>query len=153
VLDINGYRYARGFPYRDSQRPLQDTLDEAPDRFAIAQSRVVETKNDILADLERQSLRLENQKNHALTVGLANYEEQLIEGNTIKPEPKATHGVVTGILYFKENPSAIVDRTVVYIGDEIHGAKVVNIQRDNVEFEKNGKSWNQKVQETAGELW
>lgn len=153
VLDINGYRYSRQASNRNFDHGLQNTLDKAPDRFAIAQSRVVETKNDILADSERKSLRLEKQKKHALTVGLANYEERLIEENTVKPKPKPTHGVVTGILYFKENPSAIIDGTVVYNGDEIHGVKVVNIRQNNVEFEKNGKGWNQKVQETAEKRW
>lgn len=153
VLDINGYRYGRQAQDRSFDHGLQNTLDKAPDRFVIAQSRVVETKNDILADLERKSLRLEKQKNHALTVGLANYEERLIEGNTIKPKPKPTHGVVTGILYLEENPSAIIDGTVVYKGDEIHDVKVVDIQQNSVEFEKNGKGWNQKVRETAKKRW
>ena len=153
VLNINGYRYGRQAQNRNLNRGLQNTLDKAPGRFAIAQCRLVEKKNDILADLERKSLRLEKQKIYALTVGLANYEERLIKENTIKLKPKPTHGVVTGILYFAEKPSAIIDGTVVYKGDKIHGVKVIDIQQNNVEFEKNGKGWNQKVRETAEKLW
>jgi hypothetical protein len=35
----------------------------------------------------------------------------------------------------------------VYVGDVINGVTVVKIDRDSVEFEKNGDRWEQKVRE------
>lgn len=54
--------------------------------------------------------------------------------------------VVKGILYSPENPSALVFDQIVREGDKILGATVVKINEDSVEFEKDGKKWNQKVQ-------
>ena len=52
---------------------------------------------------------------------------------------------IKGILYSKENPSAIIGTEIVYEGDTVSGAKVVKINENSVEFEMNGKTWTQKV--------
>ncbi len=51
--------------------------------------------------------------------------------NVLMPEP--TPGLVTGIDYSDEKPSAIMAGEVVYEGDMIDGINVVEIHRDNVE--------------------
>ena len=53
---------------------------------------------------------------------------------------------VRGIVYSKDNPSAVVSNEIVHEGDEIAGATVVKIYKDRVEFEMNDKTWIQKVE-------
>ena len=54
--------------------------------------------------------------------------------------------IVKGILYTEAKPAAIIDNEIVYQGDQILGANVLKINKDSVEFEKDGKTWMQKVQ-------
>ena len=65
------------------------------------------------------------------------------------PEP----GVVTGITYAEEEPSAIVGYEIVHEGDTIHGVKIVKIYRDKVEVEKDGERWTQGVREKPNLAW
>jgi hypothetical protein len=60
--------------------------------------------------------------------------------------------IVKGILYSRDEPSAVVSGQVVYEGDEILGATVVKINESSVEFEMNGKKWMQKVQALEEEM-
>jgi hypothetical protein len=62
-------------------------------------------------------------------------------------------GVVVGILYSTENPSALINREVVYEGDTTNDIRVVKIHRTKVEFEKNGKRWTQKVLANPNHSW
>jgi len=55
--------------------------------------------------------------------------------------------IVKGILYSKDKASAIIGKGIVHVGDIVMGAKVVDIERDFVEFEMNGKRWRQKVEQ------
>ena len=55
--------------------------------------------------------------------------------------------VVTAIVHGEENASAVVSGRVVREGDTIDGYKVVSINKDNVEFEKNGKRFTKQVYE------
>ncbi len=52
---------------------------------------------------------------------------------------------VTGIIYNAERTSAIISGKVVYVGDVIKGCKVVKINKETVELEKNGKRLTKKV--------
>ncbi len=54
--------------------------------------------------------------------------------------------IVKGVLYSKDNPSAIIGSQIVHEGDEVSGATVVKINEDSIEFEMNGKRWIQEVQ-------
>jgi hypothetical protein len=53
--------------------------------------------------------------------------------------------IVKGILYSEDKPTAIIGTNIVEVGDKILGATVVGINSDHVEFEMNGKRWEQKV--------
>ena len=53
--------------------------------------------------------------------------------------------VVTGIMYYAEDPSAIVYNEVVHEGDTIKGYKVVKISRQEVVLEKNGRTFTKQV--------
>jgi hypothetical protein len=54
--------------------------------------------------------------------------------------------VIKGIVYSEDRPSAIVDNQIVHQGDKILGVTAVKINKNNVEFEMNGKKWTQEVQ-------
>jgi len=70
----------------------------------------------------------------------------------VEPEvPK--RGVVVGISYAEERPSAVIDEQIVYEGDVMHGVKIIKIYEDEVEFEKDGERWRQKVQEPPNQAW
>ena len=148
VLQINGYE---NLPY-GRFKATTETLPKPPKRFAVAQSRIAEAKNDIRARFGWGAVDLEKNRRYALTVGLVELEKRLKE-DVFAPKPKPTHGVITGILYSKERPSTIIDGQIVHEGDTIHSVKVVKIHRDKIEFEKNGRKWKQKVQEKPEAFW
>lgn len=165
VLHINDYGYrAPWYLVAKTERMLQlkdehesyddfeDSFKRSPKRFAVAQSRIAERKNRILASLEWETVKLERLKQYALTVRLAQLEKRM-EENVLKPKHKATYGMVTGVLYSADKPSAIVDRKIVHEGDTIHGVTVVNIYENKVKFKKSGRSWEQKVQQTPAAYW
>jgi hypothetical protein len=164
VLNINdyGYRTPRYFEAKTERMQqiknerrygyFADSIEISPGRFAAAQSLIAERKSEILAKLEYEIADLERQKNYALTVTLPELEKQLKQ-NLLKPEPKPTHGLVTGIVYSADKPCAVVDRKIVHEGDVIYGATVVKIYRDSVKFSKKSKNWEQKVQQTPESYW
>lgn len=122
------------------------------ERVALAEGRIAEKKKEIMESLKRSAAAVERQKKYALNVRLVDLEKRLKE-DALRPKPKPTHGVVTGIVYSEDKQLALIDREIVRHGDTVHGVKVVKIHRDNVEFEKNGKVWKQKVRETAESFW
>lgn len=59
---------------------------------------------------------------------------------------KTSELVVKGIVYSEDDPSAVIGDRIVHEGDEIMGAIVIKIKRDNVVFEMDGKEWTQQVE-------
>ncbi len=121
-------------------------------RLAIALSRITKRKNDILAGLEWQTIKLERQRNYALTAGLAKLEKRL-QSKPQKTETKKTTGIIAGIIFSSDDPIAIIDDTVVRQTETIKGAKVVKIYTNRVEFEKNGRTWTQQIREAQENNW
>jgi hypothetical protein len=168
VLHINNYGYRapwyleaetekmlqlkEDFDEHESYGDFADSIKKSPKRFAVAQSRIAERKSEILAKLEYETADLERGRNYALTVTLPELEKQL-KHDLLKPEAEPTHGLVTGIVYSADKPSAIVDRKMVHEGDVIHGATVVKIYQDSVKFSEKGKNWEQKVQQAPEAYW
>jgi len=54
---------------------------------------------------------------------------------------------VKDIVYSADKPSAFIGSKIAYVGDKVDGVTIVRIERDRVEFEKNGKRWVQKMRE------
>ncbi|MHC4122332.1 MAG: hypothetical protein ACYSSI_02060 [Planctomycetota bacterium] len=50
-----------------------------------------------------------------------------------------------GIVYSETNPSVIIGHKIMHEGDNVAGATIVKINKDNVIFEMNGKKWTQEV--------
>jgi hypothetical protein len=57
----------------------------------------------------------------------------------------SSFGLVTGIIYSTDKPSALIGHEIVHEGDTINGAKVVKIHQGKIDFEKDGKMWTQGV--------
>lgn len=64
----------------------------------------------------------------------------------VGPAEDGSSLTVRGIVHSDTRPSAIVNDQIVFIGETVGEVKVVNITRDTVEFETDGKRWTQGVQ-------
>jgi hypothetical protein len=67
-------------------------------------------------------------------------------GPETEPAVKLENPVVKGILYSADNPAAIIGTQIVHAGDKISGATVIKINKGSVEFEVDGKKWEQNVE-------
>jgi hypothetical protein len=68
-------------------------------------------------------------------------------------DPLAAERMVTGIVFSRDRPSAVVGSQVLYEGDATQGVTVVRIYRDKVQFEKGGAKWTQAVNEKPAPHW
>jgi len=62
-------------------------------------------------------------------------------------------GQVTGIIYSNDKPSAVIGNSLVHEGDVLYGVKIVKINFNNVEFERNGLEWSQELSEKPPKHW
>ena len=62
-------------------------------------------------------------------------------------------GTVVGILYGNGEPCALINVELVREGDIRNGVKIIRITKDEVEFEKNGQRWTQKVLAAPSPAW
>ena len=65
------------------------------------------------------------------------------------------HGTITGISYLEDGSkaSALIGPEVIYEGDTIFDIKVVKINKDSIEFQKDKQNWTQKIGEKPGKMW
>lgn len=54
---------------------------------------------------------------------------------------------VQSIVYSDDKPSVVINNQIVHLNQEIFGAVVVEINKDHIVFEREGKRWTQKVAE------
>ena len=54
--------------------------------------------------------------------------------------------MLQGILYSEDDPTAVIGTQVVHEGEKILDVTIVKINKDKVEFERDGKRWTQEVQ-------
>ncbi len=52
---------------------------------------------------------------------------------------------VKGIVFSEDHPSAVINGKIVRQGDIVFGATIIKINRNNVEFEMEGKRWTRQV--------
>jgi hypothetical protein len=80
------------------------------------------------------------------------------ESNTQNPEQNTGQNGATNtenqalimikdIVFSHDKPSAVIGSRIVYIGDKINGMTIIKIDRDSVEFEKDGERWEQNVRD------
>ena len=53
---------------------------------------------------------------------------------------------VKSILYSEDNSSVVIGKNIFHEGEQVRGVRIIKINKDNVEFEMNGRVWSQKVQ-------
>lgn len=68
-----------------------------------------------------------------------------IKPSNVESLPAEKEVVVTSVVYSDQNASAVVSGRIVHEGDMMNGYRVVKILRNNVEFEKDGKSYTKYV--------
>jgi hypothetical protein len=74
-------------------------------------------------------------------------ETQNTEQNETATQADSDLIIVKDIVFSKDKPSAFIGSKIVYVGDVINNATVVKINRNSVEFEKDGYRWEQNVRE------
>ena len=57
----------------------------------------------------------------------------------VSSKPTSRGLILSGILYSTDNPVAIINGSPIRIGQEINGAKVIEIEKDKVILERQGK--------------
>ena len=62
-------------------------------------------------------------------------------------------GRISSIIGTKDNHSALIGTKLVREGDIIDGVTVFKIYKDEVEFEKDGKRWTQKIGDAPDPAW
>ncbi len=55
--------------------------------------------------------------------------------------------IIRDIVYSKDKPSAVIGTRIFYEGDEVNGMTIIKINRDSIEFEKDGEKWEQNVRD------
>jgi hypothetical protein len=74
-----------------------------------------------------------------------NGKENAEQNESADNKPKQGEIIIRDIVYSDDRPSAVIGSKIVYIGDKVNDATIVNINRDSIEFEKGEKRWVQKV--------
>ncbi len=67
----------------------------------------------------------------------------VIGGVVESKEIVSKNGLILSCIVLSDNPCAIVNGQIVKVGDVIDGTKVVKIEKEQVEFSRDGQSWTQ----------
>jgi hypothetical protein len=78
-----------------------------------------------------------------------------------RPKPAAkppapaepVRGFVTGIMHSNEVPTVLIDGEIYNEGATVYGVRIAKIGTQNVEFEYNGRSWSQSVNDKPSSSW
>jgi len=66
---------------------------------------------------------------------------------------RSRKGLVSGIFYSDDRPSALVGGKLVHEGDALQNIRVARIYADKVEFKNGNNAWLQKVREKPSRYW
>jgi len=69
-----------------------------------------------------------------------------------KPVP-TPRGMIEGILYASSGSAVVINDTVLKEGDTISGVRIVKIDREKVDFQKDKTHWSQKIGEAPNIMW
>jgi len=69
------------------------------------------------------------------------------EPNETPAGPKRYAMDVRDIVYSEDKPSAFMNGRIVHVGDKIGDTTIIQINRDSVEFERDGKRWVQNIRD------
>lgn len=54
---------------------------------------------------------------------------------------------IRGLVYSQDKPSIVVGNEILHVGDKINGVTIARVNKDSVEFERDGETWVQKVRD------
>ncbi|MGD0552101.1 MAG: hypothetical protein ABSB25_05560 [Sedimentisphaerales bacterium] len=161
IMDLRGVDLMDDPQFAETFRDLHDRgrgltavekFDLTPRLLAIAEDRFAAEKSRALGRFSAAELQLEKERNDALNIRLSQYSEQL-KNSELNPLQVKPAGLISGILYSADKPAAIVGPKIVYQEDKLGNVRVVKINVDTVEFDKNGHSWTQKIGEEPSSMW
>ena len=124
-------------------------LQEAPPVADSEVSPIIEPQieDTVIAKVEQEApVQVEQEKpvDEADAIEAASAESLIAE-----PKVEFDEITVKGILYSRDNPTAIIGDRIVHVGDVVLEATVVGITKDTVLFEKPGQRWSCNVQEAV----
>ncbi|OQA03452.1 MAG: hypothetical protein BWY69_00451 [Planctomycetes bacterium ADurb.Bin401] len=76
----------------------------------------------------------------------ANLRDPMHAVSTVADTGSGGDIIVKGIMYSHDRPSAVINDRIMHQGDKIGGVTIIKINKNNVEFEMNSKTWTQQVQ-------
>lgn len=159
VLQLNGIDLRNDVYYSKLMKKFQshltptiEKLNLPPRLLAAAENQFRAEYADILQQCAAEQARIEKHRQYAIGVRLADLENKLKEQVTHPAQP-IPDGVVTGIVFSQDDPTAIIGSQIVRVGDEIGKIRVASITPDSVAFERGRKQWSQVVGEQANSAW
>jgi hypothetical protein len=129
-----------------------EKMELTPRLLAIAEDRFAAEQNRTLRGYEAAELQAAKNRDYALNVQLPQFSEQL-KNNCLNPPTAKPAGFVSGIVYSGDKSAAIVGSQIIHSGDTLGSVRIVKINLDTVEFDKNGHSWTQKIGEAPSTMW
>lgn len=94
-----------------------------------------------------------NGKSILQTISSDNVICRLWQDHTNVSSKSPKKGTITGILYSSEKPAAMINTEIIYEGTVIDNIRVIRIDAEKVQFEKNGKRWTQAMHQKPDPAW
>jgi membrane-associated HD superfamily phosphohydrolase len=158
--------------YVSGQRVTTNVVGNPSREYKNEIRQIAKAKSDTSEDLQSTLVHLNAQKQYDLDeleklrqkwiagVVAGNYTSTP-EADVITSSPSnlpisdaLNTNVITGIAFSGDKSSAVlINGKIVYEGKCIGDIKVVSISKEEVEFEKNGKRWKQRVSEPPNLAW
>ena len=113
------------------------------------------TLNSLNKQMQNDLDKLEQLRQYQIANAIAESKSGTkADGSSSNPQTPAASGAnaVTAIV-MSEKPSAFVGGKVVHEGDKLGDVAIINIAKDAVTFEKNGKQWTQKSGDPPAKYW
>ena len=117
-----------------------ETIWREPEPYPAGLRDPMQLTDEMTAQIEAQAKAEADAKAQALGHGPPNI------GATGPQATNAGELTVKGILFSANKPTAVVGARIVHVGDIVAGATIVKINRDTVEFEKDGETWTQAIE-------
>jgi hypothetical protein len=140
--------------YNTRVRKLQSEYDEKIKRLFQKKQKLDATQKMI------KNGSISSEEGSILMWKLAGPEEAA-KTISAKPKPAAkqpvpsapVYGFVTGITHSNEVPSVLIDGEIYNEGATVRGVHIVKIYQQSVDFEYNGQTWNQGVNDKPSSNW
>jgi len=126
--------------------------------YAVKRRQTAEVRNGTLTSCELDLVQLQRQTQYELDQvdkwekRMKSHVSSAISSIIAKPKSE-TLGLIKGIVSSEDGYGAMIGIEFVREGDTIGDITIIKIDKDKVEFEKNGKRWTQGLNEPPGPQW